>query len=324
VIRGLGASALRSIALRSIAAARRARPSRVEIRGLGPQRVSLASRPQLAPNTAAAVPLGLRSTLVLVVASISGLMMLGWPLVAVAEPAIDGHSPQGPFLLLLLLPLVLLLLWVQLVDGGIDAKAVALLGVLTAVNAALRPLSAGTAGIELVFFLVILAGRVFGPGFGFLLGCLSLFGSALLTAGVGPWLPFQMLAAAWIGLGAGLLPARELRGRGEIALLAGYGVVGAYAFGILLNLSFWPFAISAGPGEVSGLAYIPGAPPWENLKRFLAYTAVTSSVGWDTGRAITIAVAIVLLGPLVLAVLRRAARRARFLSPRSLAASSPR
>ena len=74
-----------------------------------------------------------------------------------------------------------------------DAKALAMLGVLTAVNAALRSLGAGLAGVELVFFLLVLAGRVFGPGFGFVLGCTSLFASALLTAGVGPWLPFQML-----------------------------------------------------------------------------------------------------------------------------------
>ena len=86
----------------------------------------------------------------------------------------------------------------ELADGGIDAKALAMLGVLSAVNAALRPLGAGTAGIEIVFFLLILAGRVFGPGFGFVLGCTSLFASALLTAGVGP-----VAAVPDAGLGLG-------------------------------------------------------------------------------------------------------------------------
>ena len=89
-----------------------------------------------------------------------------------------------------------------------DSRVLAILGVLSAVNAILRVLSAGTAGVEFVFFLLILAGRVFGPGFGFVLGCTSLFASALMTAGVGPWLPYQMLVAAWIGMGAGLLPRR--------------------------------------------------------------------------------------------------------------------
>ena len=88
-----------------------------------------------------------------------------------------------------------------------------MLGVLTAIGAALRPLGAGVAGIETVFFLLVLAGRVYGPGFGFVLGTTTMFASALLTGGVGPWLPFQMLASGWVGLGAGLLPRRVQRTR---------------------------------------------------------------------------------------------------------------
>ena len=97
---------------------------------------------------------------------------------------------------MLILPLVVAVVLAELAAGRMDAKVLAMLGVLSAVNAVLRPLGAGTAGIELVFFLLVLAGRVFGPGFGFTLGTISLFASALLTAGVGPWLPFQMLASA--------------------------------------------------------------------------------------------------------------------------------
>ena len=80
-------------------------------------------------------------------------------------------------------------------------------------------------------------------------GCTSLFASALLTGGVGPWLPYQMLVSAWVGMGAGLLP-RRVTGRAEIAMLAAYGVVAAYAFGLLLNLSSWPFVLGiAVPGH---------------------------------------------------------------------------
>ena len=96
----------------------------------------------------------------------------------------------------------------ELSEGGLDTRVLAVLGVLSAVIAILRGFSAGTGGVELVFFLLVLAGRVFGPGFGFVLGVTSLFASALLTAGVGPWLPFQMLVSAWVGMGAGLLPRR--------------------------------------------------------------------------------------------------------------------
>src|SRR5690606_39930948 len=126
-----------------------------------------------------------------------------WPLLV----RIDQDQPRldPPFLLLALLPMVVLAVVAELSEDGIDAKVLAMLGVLTAINAALRTFGAGTAGIEVVFFLLVLAGRVYGPAFGFVLGCTSLFASALLTSGVGPWLPFQMLASAWIGLGAGLL-----------------------------------------------------------------------------------------------------------------------
>ncbi len=254
-------------------------------------------------------PLSVRSAAVLTVATVGGLFLFAWPLLIGNAPD-AAQRVQAPFVVLALLPVLVLLTVAQLSDGGLSASSLAMLGVLSAVNAALRPLGAGTAGIELVFFLLILAGRVFGPGFGFMLGTTSLFASALLTAGVGPWLPFQMLAAAWVGMGAGLLP-RRIRGVGEVVLLAGYGVLAAYAFGLLMNLSYWPFAVGAG-FDTPGLAYLPGASPGENLHRFLVFTLISSTAGWDTGRALTNVVAVVVLGPAVLAVLRRAARRARF------------
>jgi len=260
-----------------------------------------------APTRTAAVRLSLRSSLVLAVASLVGLMMLCWPLLLRVPP---GARVDPPFLFLALLPLVIAVVLAEISEGGLDPRVLAVLGVLSAVNAVLRALSPGLAGVELAFFLLILAGRVFGPGFGFVLGCTSLFASALLTAGVGPWLPFQMVVSAWVGMGAGLLPRRPT-GRAEIALLAGYGVVAAYAFGLLMNLSGWPFVLGIElPGHEGSLSYVPGAPVLENLHRFLIYTLLTSTGGWDTVRAVTNAVAIVVLGPAVLTTLRRAARRA--------------
>jgi energy-coupling factor transport system substrate-specific component len=254
-----------------------------------------------------AVHLTLRSGLVLGAASVAGLMMLCWPLLLQASP---GQRIDPPFLFLALLPLVVVVVLAEISEGGLDPRVLAILGVLSAVNAVLRALSPGLAGVELTFFMLVLAGRVFGPGFGFVLGCTSLFASALLTAGVGPWLPFQMLVSAWVGMGAGLLP-RQLTGRVEIVVLCAYGVVAAYAFGILMNLSGWPFVAGiAIPGEEGSLSYVPVAPVLENLHRFALYTLLTSTGGWDTVRAITNGVAIALLGPAVLTTLRRASRRA--------------
>ena len=252
-----------------------------------------------------AVPLSRRSAVVIAIASVAGLMMLVWPLL-VRQPA--GETVGPPFVFLLLLPVVIVVVLTEVTEGGVDPRVLAVLGVLSAITAVLRGISPGTAGVELVFFLLILAGRVFGAGFGFVLGCTALFTSALLTGGVGPWLPYQMLCSGWVGMGAGLLPQR-VTGRAEIALLAAYGVLAAYAYGLLLNLSSWPFVLGIGVPGHAGLAFVPGDPLADNLHRFLVYTLLTSTGTFDTGRAITNALAIVLLGPAVLASLRRTARR---------------
>ena len=69
-------------------------------------------------------------------------------------------------------------------------------------------------------------------------------------------MPFQMLATAWVGLGAGVLP--RCRGRGEIGLLAVYAAVAAYVFGFLLNMWFWPFAAGVTDSADPGLQFVPG------------------------------------------------------------------
>lgn len=252
---------------------------------------------------ASAIRVGPRTAVAITLASVLGLVAFLWPFVV--APGTFTSSETPPLMFGALLALVIAVVFAEVADGGIDAKALAMLGVLSAINAALRPLDAGTAGIETVFFLLVLAGRVFGAGFGFTLGCTSMFASALLTGGVGPWLPYQMFGCAWIGMLAGLLP--PLRGKSEIALLAAYGAVAGYLFGFLLNLSFWPFSVDPS----SSIAYQPGLPFAEQWHRYLLFDA-TTSLGWDTGRAITNVVAIVIAGPVVLAAFRRAARRANF------------
>lgn len=265
------------------------------------------------PAPVVGVQLGWRSWAVIGAATVFGLLALLWPFVIPAPTTMIGHPSDAPFVFAAMLPLILLLVLAQVADGSLDAKSLAVLGVLAAVNAVLRPaLGAGTAGIESVYFLLILAGRVFGPGFGFLLGNTSMFASALLTAGVGPWLPFQMMAAGWIGMGAGLLPKRP-RGRGELVMLIAYGILCAYAFGLVLNLWSWPFIAST---TVEGVAagsidYVPGAPVWDNLVAFGWYTLLTSTAGWDSGRAITTTLALLVLGKPLLVVLRRASGMAR-------------
>lgn len=258
-----------------------------------------------------AVPLSARSRGVLALAALAGGGAFCWPLLlppGTGSASLAAFGSQVPLLFAAVLALVLTVVASQLSAGDLDVKALALLGVLSAIGAALRPLGTGIAGIETVFFLVVMAGRVFGPGFGFALGSTTLFASALLTGGVGPWLPHQMLGAGFVGLGAGLLP--RARGAWEVTLLAGYGTLSAFAFGWLMDLSFWPFTL----GLATELSWDPQGTPWTNLHRFVLYNLATSTA-WNLGRALTNVVLIALLGPGLLVVLRRAARRARFLEP---------
>ncbi|HUZ09752.1 MAG TPA: ECF transporter S component [Acidimicrobiales bacterium] len=253
-----------------------------------------------------AIRIGLRSRWVIAMASFLGLVAFLWPFVV--APGTFGDNAMAPLMFGALLVLVVAVVFAGIADGGIDAKAIAILGVLSAVGAALRPLGAGTAGIETVFFTLVLAGRVFGAGFGFALGCTTLFASALITGGVGPWMPYQMFGCAWVGLFAGLLPPAS--GRREVLMLAAYGALSAYVFGFMLNLSFWPFYLD----PHSTVAYLPGASFATNVQRYLLFDA-TTSLGWDNGRAITNFALIVLVGPAMLATFRRGARRAAFEAP---------
>ncbi|MEU7566149.1 ECF transporter S component [Streptomyces fradiae] len=163
-----------------------------------PAREARSSRP---------VRLGPRSVAALVLISAVGVAAFGWPLLADGGSGLaEAHAALAPWLFAGLLPLLVAVVVATIADSGMDAKAVAMLGVLAAVGAALRPLGAGTAGLEPMFFLMVLSGRVLGPGFGFVLGAVTMFASALLTGGVGPWMPYQMLSMAWFTMGAGLLP----------------------------------------------------------------------------------------------------------------------
>ncbi|MEV8523268.1 ECF transporter S component [Streptomyces sp. NPDC052000] len=254
-----------------------------------------------------AVRLGPRAVIALTLITLIGAAAFGWPLLADGDSGL-AHSQDAPWLFTALLPLLVGVVVATIADDGMDAKAVAMLGVLAAVGAALRPLGAGTAGLEPMFFLMVLSGRVLGPGFGFVLGSVTMFASALLTGGVGPWMPFQMLAMGWFTMGAGLLPGpHRLRGRAEPALLALYGSLASLAYGTVMNLQGWTYI----GGMSSGISFHPGDPLPENLLRFFAYCAATS-LGWDLGRAALTVVLTLTLGTTVLKALRRATRRANF------------
>jgi len=245
-----------------------------------------------------------RNSLVLAIASLFSIAGFVWPFFYSGQ---DLPRTQLFFWIAILAATALVIFEVS--SSGLDAKSVALLGVLAALISALRPLGAGAVGIEPMWFVLILSARVFGASFGFLLGIISMFTSALLTGGLGPWLGYQMFAAAWIGMAAGLLPKR-VSGKSEIAMLLAFGALAAGVFGILMDLQFWPWAL----GSNTQLSYLPGGTIAENLSRFITFH-FASAMAWDIPRAIFTCVLIAFTGPSVLSALRRTYTRAAFSTP---------
>ena len=247
-------------------------------------------------------PLG---TAVLTLASLISAAGFLWPFFY------SGQSlPRTQLFFWAALTVAFFLVIIQISNSALDAKSVALLGVLSALIAALRPLGAGAVGIEPMWFILILSARVFGPSFGFILGLTSMFVSALLTGGVGPWLGYQVFAAAWIGMAAGMLPGKKLRGKKEIALLVLFGIIASELFGILMDLQFWPWALGAN----TQLSYLVNGSIAQNLSRFITFH-FASAMAWDVPRAIFTTILLLLSGQAVLSALRRTKTRAAFLQP---------
>lgn len=231
--------------------------------------------------------------------NISGILAFAWPLLAsveIAGTASSARADEAPLLFALLIPLMLAVAITEAVSGHIDPKGVALLGILAACSAILRlPLS--LAGANLFFILPILGGAIFGVRFGFLLGALGMTASAVITGGIGPWLPFQIWAAGWVGGGAGLLRGAlsriQLRWL-STSLVCLYGACASFAYGALLNLYFWPVII----GGDSAISWVPTLGWAENLRHYRSFYLITSA-GWDAvGSLVNVVVLALAMGPI--------------------------
>lgn len=225
-----------------------------------------------------------------------------------------SSASNAPWLLSVVIGLCFLGLLFEVQGPGLSAKSVALLGVLVSINSLLRFAEVaipGPGGFTPIFLLIILSGYVFGGQIGFLMGTMTLFVSAIITGGVGPWLPYQMICAAWVGLSAPLVqPLAKLLGgpnsKGELLSLILFGVAWGFIYGAIMNIWFWPY--SQGDARYYWSAGISLS---ETLKRYAAFYLLTSFV-WDTFGAIGNAVLLGLFGAPVLRTLRRFRRRLDF------------
>ena len=260
---------------------------------------------------------------ILLVSTLSGLLALLYPffLPALAGQASPGRMRLGemPGLMTALLGLCLLVLLAEAQGQGMQTKLLALLGVLVAINSALRFVETaipGPGGFTPIFFLIILTGYVFGGRVGFLMGALTMLVSALVTGGVGPWLPGQMFTAGWVGLSTPLarglvkavLPAASpVWGRRlELAILAAFGVGWGFAYGAVMNLWEWPFI--AGPQAQSWTA---GLGLGAALQRYAVFYLATS-LAWDLAAALGNLFLMAAFGAPVLRALRRFQQRFTF------------
>jgi energy-coupling factor transport system substrate-specific component len=219
-----------------------------------------------------------------------------------------------PIMVSLIIILCLFIVLFEAQSTVLDNKMIALLGILIAINSGLRFLEnaiPGPAGFSPIFFLIIMTGYFFGSRIGFLMGAMTLLVSALITGGIGPWLPGQMITAGWVGQSAALFtaPIRKLGWKGkifEIISLAAFGAFWGLLYGAIMNLWFWPFLASS-PGQT----WTQTAGFTENFQRYSAYYLATS-IAWDITRAIGNIIIISIMAKPVLKIFQRFYRRFSF------------
>jgi energy-coupling factor transport system substrate-specific component len=272
---------------------------------------------------------GLLSTTLLGLTTLLGVAAFLYPF---WMPALAGvgsagreaaHAADAPLVLVGIVLLCFAVLLVEVQAQAVSTKAIALLGVLVALNSVLRFAEVaipGPGGFSPIFLLIITGGYIFGARIGFLLGALTMVASALITGGVGPWLPYQMLTAGWVGMtaplcrplvraAAGLLGrlapgvARAAPHLAEVSVLALFGAIWGLLFGLIMNIWFWPYAM--GP---SAMSWDAGEGFASALRSYALFYAVTSLV-WDLLRAAGNVLFLALVGAAVLRILRRFQQR---------------
>ncbi|HRW36891.1 MAG: ECF transporter S component [Acidimicrobiales bacterium] len=262
--------------------------------------------------TPAAVPLGqrppmvdrLRASAVYVLMTVLGAGAFLYPFWLPSDALqSQAHAGDAPLVAAAVGALAVVAVAMELRRGTMTGATVALLGMLSALAGLMKLLDLPGGGSGL-FFLVILAGAAFGPRFGMLLGLTSFAVAAVLSGGIGPWLPFQMLALGWMAAGAGWLgrATRRLPPWGEVVVLAAYGWVWGFVFGAILNLWFWPFQRG---GELS---WAPGMGLADTLRTYWSFYVATS-LAWDAAGAFANAVILLIVGRPLMATLRRYADR---------------
>jgi len=230
----------------------------------------------------------------------AGAALFLWPLAGAGAPGTAAAAAVSAGCLVVLLG-------VETMSRRLDTRGLALIAAIAGVDAALRlALVSGIGGFSPMFLLILCAGYAMGADFGFLCGATALLVSALVTAGVGPWLPYEMFAAGWVGAAAGLIGASR-RGRTpqrrDVVVLAIVGIATGYAYGAVMDVWDWTFFRGA-----PDIGFVAGLSPAATAGRYAHFYLATSLV-YDSFRAIGNAVLVALLAAPILSALVRLRRR---------------
>ena len=245
-----------------------------------------------------------------------GIFAYIYPLLETSDQGILSSNRQNelPIMMAMILALCSIVLIYEIQQYRLNTKLIALLGILIAINSTLRFIDLTLpvlGGFSPVFFLILITGYVFGGRMGFLMGSLTMLVSALITGGVGPWLPNQMLTAGWVGLSAALarkliLLTRQENKPAEWIILLIFGFLWGYLYGAITNLWFWPFL--SGP---SNQQFTPGSNILVSMRNYGVFYLATSLL-WDTTRAIGNILLVLFFGRATIKVLRRFQKRFSF------------
>jgi energy-coupling factor transport system substrate-specific component len=235
--------------------------------------------------------------------SMTGVALFAWPFIGSDLPA---STPAWGLMIASIVGLVL----VEAGTRQLDARGIALLGAIAAIDTALRlSVIEGIGGFSPIYFLVLCAGYVLGPSYGFLAGALSILVSAAAGGGVGPWVPYQVFAVGWVGAAAGLAGhwSAHIPGRRDVIVLAAVGAAMGWIVGALLDVQDWVPVYRGNPT----LGWEPGMDPATALVHFGRFYLLTS-LAYDTFRAVGNALMVLALGAPVLAALARLKARFSF------------
>ena len=249
----------------------------------------------------------LRAHAVYALTAIVGVIAFAWPFWIPGDQldsVNNAHAGDAWIWATLLGALTVAALLVETAQRRMNGATIATLGVLASMNGLLRLIDLPGAGSAMFFFTVV-AGAALGTRFGALLGLTAMAASAVITAGIGPWLPYQMLGLAAMGAGAGIVGSavRTQSMRVQLGAIATFGWGAQFVYGGLLNLWFWPLVRDGG-----ALSYASGLGFNETVHRYWSYYAA-SSFAWDAAGAAVNLMLILLLGAPMLRSLRRISYR---------------